>query len=87
MGMIYFEQKKYRKAYNTLIKAMNIYSPRTTYEDIYYVGYSAAKINAKREALFFLRYGVQMLPAEDKEWNEKYAELQSIITEEHSYPK
>ena len=79
IGLVYFEQKRYRNAYDRLIRATDIYSPATSYKDLYYIIYSASKVNMKREALFYWRYGVQMLPPDDKEWNDKYEELQLML--------
>ena len=79
IGLIYFEQKRYGKAYDRFIQATDIYSPATSYKDLYYIIYSASKVNMKREALVYWQYGVQMLPPDDKEWNDKYKELQLML--------
>jgi tetratricopeptide (TPR) repeat protein len=79
IGMIYFEQGQYRKAYDTFIRAANIYSPDTSYKDLYYVIYSAAGANLKKEARVLFHYGVQILPPGDTEWSAKYEELRSMI--------
>lgn len=81
IGLIYFEQKKFRKAYDTLIRAADIYTPGTSYRDLYYIIYSAVKVNLIKEAAVLYHYAAQVVPPEDKEWTGKYEELRVMITE------
>jgi tetratricopeptide (TPR) repeat protein len=81
IGMIYFRQNKYSDAYHTLVKAMDIYSPGTTYQDLYYLIVSALESGRIREAEILFRYAYQSVPPGDKEWYEKYQELQTKIQE------
>jgi hypothetical protein len=60
---------------------MDIYSPGTTYQDLYYLIVSALESGRIREAEILFRYAYQSVPPGDKEWYEKYQELQTKIQE------
>ncbi len=79
IGLIYFELKKYRKAYGALIRTENLYSWTTSYKDLYYIIYSAVKANLRKDAEILLRYGLETLPPDDEEWNAKYEELRRML--------
>jgi len=81
IGMIYFRQNKYSDAYHTLVKAMDIYAPGTTHQDLYYLIVSALESGKIKEAGILFRYAYQSVPPGDKEWYEKYQELQTKIQE------
>jgi tetratricopeptide (TPR) repeat protein len=81
LGLIYFKQHKYREAYNTLVRVVNFYTPGTTYRDLYYLIVSALESDKIREAEILFRYAYQSVPPGDKEWYEKYQELQTKIQE------
>lgn len=81
IGFVYLKQHKYAKAYNTLVHALNLYSPTTTYKDMYFLIFSAIKANKNREAKILYEYIYKGVPPGDKEWYKKYQELQTKIQE------
>jgi hypothetical protein len=83
IGLIYFEQKQYEKAYNNLIRAVNVFSSNTSYKDLYYVIESAIKTDRAREAEILLKYAIQSVPADDTVWQEKYRILHQLIGNLH----
>jgi tetratricopeptide (TPR) repeat protein len=65
MGYTYVEQKQYDKAYRFLKKGITIFSPETTYKDLFDLS-SAALLSGKvNEATFFLRLANKKVPPED----------------------
>jgi len=79
IGLIYFEKKMYRKAYDLLIGTINIYSPDTSYKDVYYVIYSAVKMDLIKEAEVLFGYILKSIPSDDKEWQRKYEDLRNMM--------
>jgi tetratricopeptide (TPR) repeat protein len=79
IGLIYFEKKMYGKAYDMLIDTVNIYSPDTSYKDVYYVIYSAVKIGLIKEAEVLFGCILESIPTDDKEWQRKYEDLRNMI--------
>jgi len=79
IGLAYFKQGEYRKAYNTLVKFLNIYSPDTTYRELYYLIVAALKSNKLKEATLFFSYAYQGIPPNDTAWIEKYETLRKTL--------
>lgn len=79
IGMVYFKQNRFFEAYDTLVKASDLYSPFTTYKDLYYLIYSAIKVNKTREAEILFRYASQSIPPSEGEWLKRYRELGVIL--------
>ncbi len=79
IGMVYFKKNMFHEAYKTLVGASDPYSPFTTYRDLYYLIYSAIKINKKREAEILFGYANQSVPATDQEWLKRYQELGAVL--------
>jgi tetratricopeptide (TPR) repeat protein len=81
IGMVFYKQHRFGEAYHTLVRAMDVYSVETTYKDLYYLIVSAIESGKIREAEILFRYAYQSVPPGDKEWYEKYQELQTKIQE------
>ena len=81
IGMVYYKQKRFSDAYNTLVRAMDVYSIETTYKDLYYLIDSAIRTNKKREAEILFRYAYQSIPPSDEEWLKRYREFAVIFGE------
>jgi len=79
IGLIYFQQKRYKDAYNTLIKVMNIYSSNITYRELYDLILSAALSDNKKDASILFRYAFTSVPEWDIEWIEKYKKLETFV--------
>jgi tetratricopeptide (TPR) repeat protein len=79
IGLIYIEQKRYKEAYKTLIKAFNIYAPYTTYKDLYYVVLSAIHSGNTRDAEIIFSYAYKGLRRDDREWVERYEQLKKAL--------
>jgi len=79
IGMVYYKQKRFGNAYNTLVGAMDVYSVETTYKDLYYLIDSAIKIDKKGEAEILFRYAYQSIPLSEEEWLKRYKELGDIL--------
>jgi tetratricopeptide (TPR) repeat protein len=71
MAYAYVEKKEYNKAYTSFRKGVSIFSPETTYKDLFDLS-SAALLSGKvQEAIFFLRLASKKVPAQDNEFEEK----------------
>jgi hypothetical protein len=81
IGLVYLSQKNYKKAYDTLIGSINIYSSYTTYKDLYYVIQAAVMCGKNEEAQILFKYAYSSIPENDRSWHEKYNKLQSIMQE------
>lgn len=79
IGMVFYKQQKFREAYDTLVRAMDVYSVETTYKDLYYLIDSAIKTGKKREAEILFRYAYQSIPPPEGEWLKRYRELGVIM--------
>ncbi|MCX7857200.1 MAG: tetratricopeptide repeat protein [Deltaproteobacteria bacterium] len=80
MGRIYFEMGDYERAYNLMVKSINVFAPFTSYRELYYVIKSAILSNRLREATILFDYGMRMIPKTDKEYLKKYIELMPYIS-------
>lgn len=81
IGLIYLQQKRYKDAYDSLIKVMNIYSPNITYKELYDLILSAALSDNKRDADILFRYAYASVPDWDREWIDKYKKLETVIND------
>jgi tetratricopeptide (TPR) repeat protein len=79
IGQIYLKQKQYNKAYAILNKSINIFSPETSYKDIYYVGLAAFMSGRIRTAKTLYEYGYVTVPVDFKEWQDRFQRLKSMI--------
>jgi hypothetical protein len=71
MAYAYVEKKEYIKAYTSFRKGVSIFSPETTYKDLFDVS-SAALLSGKVDkAIFFLRLASKKVPPEDNEYQER----------------
>lgn len=75
LGKIYFEMGDYKKAYELMVRAINVFLPHTNHRDIYYVVKSAILSGKKKDASVLFKYGIMMLPKEDEEYVKKYMEI------------
>ena len=75
LGLLLYEKGDYKRAYELLKAVTDPFDPRTTYVDLYYVTSSALLSDRRRDAEILLNYGLSKLPAEQKDWVEKYNEL------------
>jgi tetratricopeptide (TPR) repeat protein len=81
IGLVYLSQKNYKKAYDTLIGSINIYSSYTTYKDLYYVIQAAVMSGRNEEAQILFKYAYSSIPENDRSWLDKYNKLQTIMKE------
>ncbi|OPY81018.1 MAG: Tetratricopeptide repeat protein [Syntrophorhabdus sp. PtaU1.Bin058] len=79
IGMVYYKQKRFKDAYNTLVRTMDVYSSETTYKDLYFLIDSAIRIGKKREAEILFRYAYQSIPPSGGEWLKRYGELGIVM--------
>jgi len=79
IGLIYFEKKMYSKAYRVLTGTANLFGSDTSYRDVYYIAYSATMANHEKDADILFEYGLRTLPADDKEWIDKYEKLRLML--------
>ena len=77
-GNIYMKQQKYAKAYKTFRIITDPFS-ETDYKSMHDVCLSAMLSGNRRDAEILFRYAYALVPPEDKEWNEKYAQLAEMI--------
>ena len=71
MAYAYVEKREYDKAYTFFRKGVSIFSPETTYKDLFDVS-SAALLSGKvDQAIFFLRLASKKVPPEDDEYQER----------------
>ncbi len=81
IGLIYLLQKRYKDAYYALAKVMNIYSPNVTYRDMYDLIDAAILSGNAKDAEILFRYAFASLPDWDREWIEKYKNLETVIND------
>lgn len=79
IALINLKQKYYKRAYKLFEKTINIFSPDTSYRDIYYLSLSASMAGKTKEAFGIYKYGYISVPADNKEWQDKYKDLRVII--------
>jgi tetratricopeptide (TPR) repeat protein len=79
IALIYLKQKHYKRAYKLFKKTINIFSPDTSYRDIYYLSLSASMAGKTNEAIEAYKYGYISVPDDNREWQEKYKDLRIII--------
>lgn len=79
IGMLYLKAGKHKKAYDTLVRSMNIYTQDTTYIDLYYLILAAVKSKKLWEAEILFRYAYKSIPETDRVWLERYDILRSHI--------
>lgn len=66
----YSNLKQYKKAYYALNKAINIFSPETSYKDLYKLGLFARSLNKHQEAFMLFMFSFVKSPEEDKKFRE-----------------
>lgn len=75
LGLLCYEKGDYAKAYKLLKAVTDPFDPATSFIDLYYVASSALLSGRKRDAQILIRYGLQKLPPQDREWVSRYEEL------------
>jgi tetratricopeptide (TPR) repeat protein len=81
LGKVYFEMGEFDHAYKLMVKAINLFSPGINHRDLYYVIKSAILSKKIKEASILFKYGMMMVPKDDKEYIEKYKELLRDLSE------
>ena len=56
IGIIYFEQRRYRRAYRAFVEAVDLFSPEASLEDVYRLGSAALLAGKPREAQAILAF-------------------------------
>jgi len=85
LGRAYFEQRQYERAYKALHRSINVFSAKTTVEDLYYLGSSAlmtGRTNTAKQALTYLRD--YKLSADEIEWTAKVNAQLTRLGDSHS---
>ncbi len=75
LGKVFFEMGEYGRAYELMVKAINLFSLETNHRDVYYAATAAFHAKKAKEACVLFKYGLMMLPKDDREYVEKYKEL------------
>ena len=78
IASIKMNQKKYKEAFKILMMITDPFSG-TDYKSMYDVCLSAILSGNRRDAEILFKYALPLVPAEDREWNEKYNKLSEMI--------
>jgi tetratricopeptide (TPR) repeat protein len=79
IGLLYFKQKQYKRAYEIFERTVNIFSSDTSYRDLYYFSLFALMAGEINEAKTLYEYGTLSVSADEKEWHDKYVSLRFMI--------
>jgi len=71
IAYVYTQKQDYKKAYKFFKKGINVFSAKTTYQDLF--DFSSAALLADRidEAIFYLKLANNKVPPEDKKYKER----------------
>jgi len=79
IGLVYFQQGQYDKAYAQLKASVNVFDPETPEEDLFALGASARRLGRLEEASADFEYLERTLPADDTEWRTNLAEERAVL--------
>lgn len=79
IGNIYIEKKQYDKAYGFLKKAISVFSPETTYQDLFDLGAAALFADKVKEGTNILRLAYKKLPPDDAQYKERIQKQLALL--------
>ena len=86
LWLCYTKLEQHRKAYGTLKKAVNPFSVRSRYEDIFNLGSSALMIGKQKEGKLLLELAELKVPEDNIEWRERIGNLLAVLEDEAKPP-